>query len=233
MLITLSLFKVEWWLISLILLIISSVCLTIVSESSTDFIATSIECFICDDVSSILLSTSFEIVVSFSIPLALRFILSLTSLMDWTIVLTLISISDSDFCVRSASFLTSSATTAKPRPCSPALAASIAAFSAKRFVCSAISFMTSRTLFTWSASCFRFESWPERSFSTSINTATSSTSLSNASLDDSRFKFACETFSCVSLAIPIDLSRISFMDLLLSVVSETIALSSSMLLWIE
>ena len=45
------------------------------------------------------------------------------------------------FAVRSASFLTSSDTTAKPRPCSPALAASIAAFSASRLVCSAMSLM--------------------------------------------------------------------------------------------
>lgn len=39
----------------------------------------------------------------------------------------------------SASFLTSSDTTANPLPCSPALAASIAAFKASKFVCSAIS----------------------------------------------------------------------------------------------
>ena len=44
--------------------------------------------------------------------------------------------------VRSASFLTSSATTANPRPCSPARAASIAALSASKFVCSATSRMT-------------------------------------------------------------------------------------------
>ena len=41
---------------------------------------------------------------------------------------------------------TSSATTAKPRPCSPARAASIAALSAKRLVCSATDLITSITL---------------------------------------------------------------------------------------
>ncbi|MOA54890.1 hypothetical protein D3C78_1785850 [compost metagenome] len=43
---------------------------------------------------------------------------------------------------RSASLRTSSATTAKPLPCSPARAASIAALRAKRLVCSAISSIT-------------------------------------------------------------------------------------------
>ena len=48
-----------------------------------------------------------------------------------------------DFPERSASFLTSSATTAKLKLCSPARGASIAAFRARRFVCSAMSSITS------------------------------------------------------------------------------------------
>ena len=45
---------------------------------------------------------------------------------------------------RSASLRTSAATTAKPLPASPARAASIAAFSASRFVCPAMSLISSR-----------------------------------------------------------------------------------------
>ncbi|MNE54570.1 hypothetical protein D3C80_1493550 [compost metagenome] len=60
------------------------------------------------------------------------------SIIDW--------ISAVDFWVRWASSRTSSATTAKPRPCSPARAASIAALRANKLVCSAMERMTSRTL---------------------------------------------------------------------------------------
>ena len=54
-----------------------------------------------------------------------------------TRMISLISFADSFDC--SASFWICAATTAKPRPCSPALAASIDAFKESRFVSSAIS----------------------------------------------------------------------------------------------
>jgi len=49
-----------------------------------------------------------------------------------------LDISSVAFAVWLASDLTSEATTAKPRPASPARAASMVAFSASRLVCSAI-----------------------------------------------------------------------------------------------
>src|SRR3989338_1414506 len=55
------------------------------------------------------------------------------------------SISSVDCWVRLARLRTSSATTAKPRPCSPARAASIAALRASKLVCSAIPLITSST----------------------------------------------------------------------------------------
>ena len=57
---------------------------------------------------------------------------------------TIVAISAAEALERSASRLTSSATTAKPRPSSPALAASMAALRASRLVWSAISLISSR-----------------------------------------------------------------------------------------
>ena len=54
-------------------------------------------------------------------------------------------ISSVAFAVRVASDLTSAATTAKPRPASPALAASMVALSASRLVCAAISLIRPMT----------------------------------------------------------------------------------------
>ena len=61
-------------------------------------------------------------------------------------VLTSRSISSVDCWVRLANARTSSATTAKPRPCSPARAASIAAFKANKLVCSATLWITLKTV---------------------------------------------------------------------------------------
>ncbi|GKT27762.1 hypothetical protein ADUPG1_004782, partial [Aduncisulcus paluster] len=57
----------------------------------------------------------------------------------WTEELDSSEISTAASPLRSASLRTSAATTAKPLPCSPARAASMAAFKAKRLVCRAIS----------------------------------------------------------------------------------------------
>ncbi|MNZ98857.1 hypothetical protein D3C78_1181610 [compost metagenome] len=62
----------------------------------------------------------------------------------WTLLI-ISSISCVEAWVRCARARTSSATTAKPRPCSPARAASMAALSASRLVCSAMARITSRT----------------------------------------------------------------------------------------
>ena len=79
-------------------------------------------------------------------------------LIDSTIKLIVALISSKLFWVLSASFLTSSATTAN-LPCSPALAASIAAFSASKLVYSTISLITSKIVLACSVSWDNLSSW--------------------------------------------------------------------------
>ena len=63
---------------------------------------------------------------------------------------TMVVISLVELEVRVAKALTSSATTAKPRPAEPARAASMAAFKASRLVCEAISSMVlTMELISW------------------------------------------------------------------------------------
>ena len=75
---------------------------------------------------------------------------STAALVSLWIVLIMLPISCVAFVVRSASARTSSATTANPRPCSPALAASMAALSASRLVWSAMSSMVPMISPIWS-----------------------------------------------------------------------------------
>ena len=96
------------------------------------------------DINTSLVCWPFSTVV-FDLALLLCITLTAWSAPDWRSEI-IRSISEVESCVRLAKVRTSSATTANPRPCSPARAASMAAFSASKLVWSAIPFITSSTV---------------------------------------------------------------------------------------
>ena len=126
-------------------------------------------------------------------------IISVTFFMVSTVVLELrinssimpvIWLADSLDC--SASFLISSATTANPLPCSPALAASILAFKAKRLVCEVIPEISSTMECISSMYLSNVSSCPATlsPFSTEWSTCDTSTSISFPALS-STCKVCC------------------------------------------
>ena len=126
--------------------------------------------------------------------------------------------------VRSARSLISSATTANPLPCSPDCAARMAAFSARRFVCSATSSMTLRMLpmaaiFLPSAS-MTFAA----SFDDSLILSMPASVRERASAPDSASRCACSESFAVSFAFvstwEMDTSISFIEELVCSVVAE-------------
>ena len=110
--------------------------------------------------------------------------------------------------VRSARARTSSATTAKPRPCSPARAASMAAFSARRLVWSAISSMVPTISPIWSdraprlstvaADCFTFSAIR---FMPATDCCTTATPCTASSSPCRELSAASEQFWAISMEV--------------------------------
>ena len=142
---------IEWmcWFTSL------DSCSCLLAESATFTINPLMVCIICStsDKRNALCSATCEHVSVWSL-------LAIMSFCQPWIVINMVSM-DALICsvafeVRPDSALTSSATTAKPRPCSPARAASIAALSASRLVWSAIPPISS---INWLTFCAWSLSW--------------------------------------------------------------------------
>ncbi len=132
--------------------------------------------------------------------------------------------------VRSARSLISSATTAKPLPCSPDWAARMAALSARRFVCSATSSMTLRML-PMAAIFFPSASMTlAASFEDSLILSMPASVRESASVPISASRWACSESLAVSLALVstwLMETSISFID---ELVSSVVVESSSMFL---
>jgi hypothetical protein len=155
--------------------------------------------------------------------------IAVTALRDWSCTARMSSeISFVEAPVRSARSLISSATTAKPLPCSPDWAARIAALRARRFVCSATSSMTFRmfpmaAVFSPSASMTL-----AASFEDSLILSMPARVRERASAPDSASRCACSESLAVSLAFVstwLMETSISFIE---EEVSSAVADSSSM-----
>ncbi|MOA04810.1 hypothetical protein D3C78_1243810 [compost metagenome] len=124
-----------FWIAAEILRALSSI-------SSLSFMKSKILSFINCTLWTISVNTASESLISSVCILttsSLIFIWLMVCLIPSSMLLTRLKTSLVDAVDSSASLRTSCATTAKPLPCSPALAASIDAFRESKFVCSAIS----------------------------------------------------------------------------------------------
>ena len=215
---TLSMLSTSWWF-----------------EFSTSFIAISISwiwlssCF----ESLFILPTFFPVFVTFLYVSWTRFIVSsieavILSDVSWSLISASSIIPDDD-CVSVLNELICCATTPKPLPASPALAASIEAFNASNVVCSVISSILPVSALTLSNSSLKFSRICPISDARSVIAWVVSTRLSRSV----ELVFACSVDSAVRLTICSIISATRSTCELMSVVistDESVVFSSFVLL---